>query len=133
MIKNIITSIRSLRATYKIEPAKKIGAFINAGNKEKLLRDNEEVIKALARLEKLEFVESGAEVYLDLAGAVDAAKEKSRIEKEIQELKKYIVSLENKLANIEFVKHAPKEVVEKEKQKLNDAVEKLKKLEDGVF
>ena len=133
LIKNIITSIRSLRATYKIEPAKKIGAFINAGNKEKLLRDNEEVIKALARLEKLEFVESGAEVYLDLAGAVDAAKEKSRIEKEIQELKKYIVSLENKLANIEFVKHAPKEVVEKEKQKLNDAVEKLKKLEDGVF
>ena len=61
-----VTTIRSLRAQFKIEPAKKIGAFINAGSKEKLLKENEEIIKALARLEKIEFVKSGAEVSLDL-------------------------------------------------------------------
>ena len=116
-----------MRAEYKIEPAKKIGVFINVGAKEKLLRDNEEIIKALARLEKLEFVKSGAEVSLDLAGAVDTAKEKARLEKEVTELKTYTTGLENKLANQEFVKNAPAAVVDKEKAKLAAARDKLKK------
>lgn len=132
IIKGIITNIRSLRAEFKIEPAKKIGANINAGNKEKLLKNNEEIIKALARLEKLEFVKSGAEVSLDMAGAVDVAKEKPRLEKEIQELKKYVAGVENKLSNQEFVNNAPKEVVEKEKEKLNEAKSKLEKLQEQL-
>ncbi|TSC83756.1 MAG: valyl-tRNA synthetase [Parcubacteria group bacterium Gr01-1014_13] len=129
---NTITSIRSLRAEYKIEPAKKIGAHVNAGKKEKLLRNNQEIIKSLARLESLEFVKTGAEVSLDLAGAVDVAKEKPRLEKEIAELKKYTAGLENKLLNKEFVSNAPKEVVEKEKGKLNEAKSKLEKLEEQL-
>ena len=129
IIKGLITSIRSLRAENKIEPAKKIVARINVGKNEKLIEENEAIIKALARLEKLEFVETGAEVVLDLAGAVDVAKEKARLEKEIAELKKYVSGLENKLNNKEFVKNAPKEVVEKEKQKMVEAKEMLSKLQ----
>ncbi len=86
----------------------------------------------MARLEKLEFVKSGAEVSLDLVGAVDAAKEKPRLEKEIQELKKYAAGLENKLSNKEFVNNAPKEVVDKEKDKLSEAQNKLEKLEEQL-
>jgi len=132
IIMNIITDIRSLRAEYKIEPAKKVGVYVNAGKKEKLLRDNEEIIKSLARLERLEFIKSGAEVSLDLAGAVDVAKEKPRLEKEIAELKKYTTGLENKLSNKEFVNNAPKEVVAKEQEKLNEAKSKLEKLEEQL-
>ncbi|HSR89456.1 MAG TPA: valine--tRNA ligase [Candidatus Udaeobacter sp.] len=128
----VITSIRSLRAEYKIEPAKKIGAKVNVGSKEELLKNNAEIIKALARLDKLEFVQSGAEISLDLAGAVDSEKEKPRLEKEIQEIKKYVGGLENKLSNKEFVQNAPKEVVEKEKTKLNEAKAKLEKLEEQL-
>lgn len=127
-----ITNIRSLRAEYKVEPAKKIGAFINVGKQENLLKENEEIIKALARLEKLEFTQSGAEVSLDLAGAVDKEKEKPRLEKEIGEIKKYVSGLENKLSNKEFVKNAPKEVVEKDKEKLSEAKSKLEKLEEQL-
>ena len=131
-IKNIIIGIRSLRAEYKIEPAKKIGTFINVGNKEKLLKENEEIIKSLARLEKLEFIKFGAEVSLDLAGAVDVSKEKLRLEKEMSELKKYVSGLENKLSNKEFVKNAPPAVVEKEKAKLSEAQGKLEKLSEQL-
>ena len=132
VIINVVTSIRSLRAEYKIEPAKKIGAFINAGSKEKLIKENEAIIKSLTRLEKIEFVESGAEVSLDLAGAVDSEKEKPRLEKEIAELKKYAGGLEGKLSNKEFVKNAPKEVVAKEQDKLNEAKSKLAKLTEQL-
>ena len=131
-IRSVITSIRSLRSEYKIEPAKKIGVYLNAGKKENLFKDSEAIIKSLARLEKLEFVESGAEIALDLAGAVDAEKEKPRLEKEIAEITKYISGLENKLSNQEFVNNAPKLVVEKEQAKLAEAKDKLEKLEEQL-
>ncbi|MBI2038008.1 MAG: valine--tRNA ligase [Candidatus Magasanikbacteria bacterium] len=132
IVKEVIEKIRSLRAEYKIEPAKKIGAKINIGKKEKVVKDNEDIIKALARLEKLEFVESGAEIALDLAGAVDVEKEKPRLEKEIAEIKKYVTGLENKVSNKEFVDNAPKAVVEKEQEKLSEAQSKLAKLQEQL-
>ncbi len=131
-IKKIVTSIRSLRAEYKIEPAKKIGANINVGKRKGLVKENEEIIKSLARLEKLEFVDSGAEISLNLAGAVDKEKEKPRLEKEIAEIKKYVVGLENKLSNKDFVNNAPKAVVEKEQTKLVEVKNKLEKLEEQL-
>jgi valyl-tRNA synthetase len=132
LIRSIITGIRSLRAENKVEPAKKIGARLNIGDRKKLIQKNEEAIKALARLEKLEFADSGAEIALDLAGAVDAEKEKPRLEKEITELAKYIFGLENKLSNQEFVNNAPKPVVEKEQAKLSEAKIKVEKLQQQL-
>jgi valyl-tRNA synthetase len=132
IVRNIITGIRSLRAEYKIEPAKKIGANINVGKNKKLIKENEEIVKSLARLEKLEFVESGAEISLDLVGAVDAEKERPRLEKEIAEIKKYVSGLENKLSNKEFVGNAPKAVVEKEQVKLSEAKVRVEKLEEQL-
>ena len=141
VVRKIIMGIRSLRAEYKIEPVKKLDAYISAGEKEKILQQNMGIIKALARLENLQisktigkpansvgFVESGIEVYIDMVGAVDNEKEKPRLEKEIAEIKKYVSGLENKLSNQEFVSNAPPAVVEKEKAKLSEAQGKLNKL-----
>lgn len=142
---NIIAGIRSLRAEYKIEPAKKINATISAGENKKLLSENAEIIKGLARLENLTiakkakrpegsvgFVESGVEVFIDLSGLVDFEKEKTRLQEEIVATEKYLSGLKGKLSNKEFVKNAPKEIVEKEKQKLAEAEEKLKKLTEQL-
>ncbi|MFA5813932.1 MAG: class I tRNA ligase family protein, partial [Patescibacteria group bacterium] len=151
IIKNIITGIRSLRADYKIDPAKKLNAAISAGNKVELLKENKEVIMGLARLGNLQinqlvrrsgreggstnkpinsisFVIQGIEVYINLEGVVDFEKEKKRLGGEMEELEKYAAGLEKKLKNKEFVKNAPKEVVEKEREKLDEANEKLGKL-----
>ena len=54
IIKNTITGIRSLRADYKIDPVKKLKVIVSAGKKQKLLEENAEVIKGLARLEEIE-------------------------------------------------------------------------------
>jgi len=140
-IKNIITGIRATRADNKIEPAKKIKAVISAGQQKKLLSKNLEIIKGLGRLEELiikkiakkpknyvGFVQGGVEVFLDVLGSVDLEKEKVRLEKEIEETEKYFVSLQTKLANQDFMAHAPAVVVEKERSKLVEAQEKLNKL-----
>ncbi len=143
LIKNIITGIRSLRAEYKIEPAKKINAAISAGDRLTILKENEAVIKGLARLEnitietKIEkpanavgFVVGSIEVFIELSGVVDLEKEKTRLGKEIAELEKYIAGVESKLSNQDFVSHAPAAVVAGEKKKLEEAKGKLNKLQE---
>jgi len=144
-VRKIVTGIRSLRADYKVEPAKKIKVIISGGKNFKLLSDNADIIKGLARIEELKiekktkkpegyagFVESGTEVFIDLSGLVDTGKEKERLNKEIAAVEPYLIGLEKKLSNQEFVSHAPKEVVEKEKQKLSEGQEKLKKLKEQL-
>jgi len=141
-IQNIITSIRSIRADYKIDPVKKLNVVISAGDKKVMFEENAEVIKKLARLENLQinqstnkplnsvgFVEGGIEVFINLEGVVDFDKEKTRLMQEIQNIKTYVFSLEKKLNNSGFVYSAPAEIVEKEKEKLTEARVNLKKLE----
>lgn len=145
IIKNIITGIRATRADNKVEPAKKIKAVISAGDKKKLLNKNIEIIKGLGRLEELivkttakkpknyvGVVESGMEIFLDVLGDIDVEKEKARLEKEIEETGKYLVSLQGKLNNQDFVSHAPAVVIEKEKIKLQETEEKLNKLKNQL-
>jgi valyl-tRNA synthetase len=145
ILRNIITNIRSLRADYKIEPIKKISVSISASKKVHLIKDNIEIIKSLARIENLiiadkikrpaesiGFVESGVEVFIDLSGLVDFEKEKIRLQEEIISLEKYIKGVSGKLSNNEFVKNAPKEIVEKEKQKLVEAEDKIAKLRNQL-
>ncbi len=140
LIKDIIIGIRSLRADYKIEPAKKLNAYIFGRNVD-LVKDNSKIISFLARIDNLNisnekkelekavgFVSGGYEIFIDLAGAVDFEKEKVRLEKEIAAVEPYAKSLEKKLGNKEYTKNAPKEVVEADEKRLEEAKEKLEKL-----
>ena len=140
MLQNIIINIRSVRGDYKIDPAKKINVTISAGDKKELLEENAEIIKRLARLENLQinqsankpndsvsFVEGGVEVFVELSGVVDFAKEKEKLGKEIEQLTKYISGLEGKLNNPGFVSSAPESIINQEKEKLIEAQEKLEK------
>ena len=146
LIRDVITSIRSLRADNKIEPVKKVSVLISAGKTAKLLEDNRAIIETLARLETLTIapviekpktaagvVLGEVEIFVDLAGLVDLAKEKERLQKELAELTPYITGLEKKLSNEEFVKNAPPAVVDKERAKLSEAQEKMEKIKNQLF
>jgi valyl-tRNA synthetase len=143
LIQNIITDIRALRSENKVEPAQKLNVIISGGKQTKLLLENVCIIKALARLDVLEikeqatkvasdvsFVCGAVEIFVNLAGVVDFAKEKERLQKEIDQIEPYIVQLEKKLANKQFVDNAPAEIVENERAKLEDAKSKILKLKE---
>ncbi len=145
VLKNIIVAIRGLRADYKVESAKKVSAVIYGGAKTKLLEEQTEIIKVLARVEDLEIKKSGAkpaqsagavvesvEIYLPLAGLVDLVKEKERLSKELTEAEKYLGVLENKLSNKAFIANAPKELVAGEKEKLELQKEKVNKIKEQL-
>lgn len=143
IIIEVVTAIRSLRAEGNVDATKKIHAIIYAHEDLKLVEEKAEIIKRLANLGKLEIMETGEkvekslstfvrdiEIYLPLADMLDFATEKIRTEKEIENLEKYMTSLDSKLKNPGFSKNAKPEVIELEKQKWKDAELKCKKMKE---
>ncbi|MFA5187762.1 MAG: valine--tRNA ligase [Patescibacteria group bacterium] len=141
----IVMTIRNLRSDFKIEPAKKVEVTIVGKDLDKIkLNEQIDNIIYLARLNNLEIgkikpdnsvshvLEGVGEICLHLQGLVDLPKEKARLENEIASVKKYAQSLAQKLKNKEFTKKAPKDVVEKEQEKLKQQQEKLVKLEEQL-
>lgn len=144
-MQDIIAAIRNIRSEYKVEPAKRVDATIVAGLKAKLLKDNAAVIRTLARTENLTILAKGEkpkdaasamvggiEIHLPLAGMVDMAKERARLEKEKANLEGFVKGLEAKLANKGYTDNAPKEVVEKTRAMLAEKKEELKKIEAAL-
>jgi len=59
-----------------------------------------------------------SEIYVELAGLVDLAAERQRLDKEIKRTVDVIAFTSAKLARPDFTERAPAEVVEKERDKL---------------
>jgi valyl-tRNA synthetase len=133
LIQEIVRSIRNLRAEKSVPPAKRIAAIFAAGEKTPLLQSQKQIIAALAGLDESQFaiqeslsskpkdstalVISAVEVYIPLAGMVDLANEKARLEKELKDTETQIERLEKLLAS-DFANKAPAPVVGKEREKL---------------
>ncbi|MEX2601218.1 MAG: valine--tRNA ligase [Balneolaceae bacterium] len=73
-------------------------------------------------------VVDGSELYIPLEGLIDLEKERERIQKEIDNTKGFLTSVEKKLGNRQFTDNAPEDVVERERNKQSDATAKLEKL-----
>ena len=144
LIQEIVRSIRNLRAEQNVAPSKKIPATIVGGDKMDLLKEQTTIIASLAGLDQsqisnlqslketpkdaIALVIGSVEVYLPLAGMVDLAEDKSRLEKELKEAVSHIERLE-KLLSSDFANKAPAALVQKERDKLagyKDTAEKIK-------
>jgi len=142
-VQEIVRSIRNIRAEKAVAPSRRIAASIAAGAKAELLQEQSNVIALLAGLSESEFIISEAlkdkpkdaaalivgsvEIYLPLAGMVDLAEEKARLEKELKEAGSHVERLEKLLAG-DFAKKAPAALVQKEREKLESYKDTAKKI-----
>ena len=142
-----ITAIRALRAEYKVPPATFVKVTIargtdgGSGTPEPLPEEEIKVLAKAMRAESVEFVPAGSDlampskitkfgtVYLSLEGLVDKAAEAKRIAGELVKIGGFIKSAEAKLANENFVAHAPEAVVAEARRKLAENKEKVAQLE----
>ncbi|KKS71671.1 MAG: Valine-tRNA ligase, partial [Candidatus Magasanikbacteria bacterium GW2011_GWE2_42_7] len=146
LVKDIITNIRSLRSEKNIEPGKQVGVVIVCTDEQAMLDENSALIRGLARVESLTITSDESAkpaqassaaigsimVHLDLAGAIDVDAEKARLQKEIDRVAPYVLQLEKKLSNKEFVDNAPEAVIAVEKKKLEEATQKLTALQEQL-
>ena len=130
--KDTVGAIRGIRGEFSIPFNKDMTVIVSAGKwKDDLLSLSEE-ITSLAKISDLQIheeveapkksitvVTGDISVFIPMEGLIEIDKEIARIDKELQKLEKRIMGLEKKLAS-DFATRAPKELVEKEKQKLTD-------------
>ncbi|MFP4362964.1 MAG: valine--tRNA ligase [Spirochaetia bacterium] len=147
-LQTIITSIRTVRSEFAISPDKKAGldiylecdektkAFI--ANHTKLIAQLTSSVNITILENKLEeggtvpAIGNGFEAYIHLKDAIDIPKEIERLKKHIMKNEDFREKTQKKLGNPKFLENAPKEVVEKEKSKLQEANELIAKMEKHV-
>ena len=133
LIQEIVRAIRNLRNEKNVAPSKRLAATISSGDKFDLLAGQSSAIASLAGLDNslisisqsltdkpddsLALVVGPLEIYIPLAGMVDLAEEKTRLEKELKEAESHIERLEKLLAS-DFANKAPAALVQKERAKL---------------
>ncbi|TYP57669.1 valine--tRNA ligase [Thermosediminibacter litoriperuensis] len=148
ILMDAVRGIRNIRAEMNVPPAKKARAVVRAGDSGtlKLLRQNIDIIHTLARVSETDFISEedpapgkamscvirGAEIFIPMEGLVDLDAEIARLQKEKASLEKEISTVRKKLTNHGFLSKAPREVVEKERQKERDYIEMLKRVEERL-
>lgn len=139
----IIRSVRNIRAEVDTPLSKQIPIIIQAKDEKvkQQLMDNEPFIERFCNPSTLTIatnvevpekavsaVVTGAELFLPLEGLIDIDKELARLQSELEKWTKEVERVEKKLSNEGFVKKAPAQVVEAEKQKQQDYMDKRDKV-----
>ncbi len=145
-VQDVIVAVRTIRAELNISPSLKLKAMLQTVDQSQaqLVQTGHEMICTLARLAELSVdtgtqapeasasqVVQGCQIIVPLSGAVDLKGELARLDKEIAKLDKELINISHKLSNESFVERAPKEVVQRERDRLtemDDAKTKLLEL-----
>jgi len=133
-----IRALRNIRSEFNINPSILIKAIMVVPDevRRQVFMDNQAIIKQMARLEQLELLYelekkpeqavsallSLAEIYVPLEGIIDVEKEIQRLQKELKAAESDLQKAENKLNNQKFLSKAPPEVIEKERSKAGEAI-----------
>ncbi|MFZ2802725.1 MAG: valine--tRNA ligase [Lactococcus chungangensis] len=135
VLKDIIKSVRNIRAEVNTAPSKAVPILIKTENAEieTFLKENSNYLTRFTNPETLEIsadiiapaqamtaILSNVEIYLPLAGLINISDEIARLTKELAKWQKELDMVSRKLSNEKFVANAKPEVVEKEQAKQAD-------------
>ncbi len=136
---SIIRSVRNIRAEVDTPMSREIRLFIRAENEDIVqeLENNRPYLERFCNPSELQIATSidtneesmsavvtGAEIFLPLEGLIDFEKEIARLEKELAKWTDEVERVKKKLSNKGFVEKAPEAVVEAERKKEIEYVQK---------
>ncbi len=140
-LQELITGIRNLRAEHDIPFSKKCNLLLRS-DKTKFIENFRRFIIQLSNLESLETIQNkstvpsntvssvkaGFEIFLKLEGLIDPQKQREKFEREIEKLQSYLKSINGKLENEKFLEKAAHHIIEAERKKQQETLEKIQKL-----
>lgn len=138
----IISNIRDIRTKAGMKNAATAKCYFN-GSDELSFSGFAASISKLCKLEVFEntnedlkalksFVLKGYKFFVDTGTVTDTAAEREKLLKELEYAKGFLASVDKKLNNERFVSSAPANVLENERKKREDALQKIKLLEESL-
>ena len=140
-VKEIIKTVRNVKAKTGAAPSKKITLYVST-EKQTAVKVGASYIKKLAGVSEVKFIKDKselnekiisqvidkAELFIPLGELVDFDKEIERIKKELENVENEIARASGKLANKGFLDKAPKALVDAERAKYDKFIDMREKL-----
>lgn len=146
-IKEVISSLRNIKAEMGISPAKEVKVVIKSNDEMELktLEDNYLFITKLAKIEDLKFgkdldkpeqsgfrVARNSEVYMILTGLLNSEVEIKKIQDQMAKVQKDLDKVNAKLADERFTSKAPAHILERERRIQKEYQDKMDKLTENL-
>jgi valyl-tRNA synthetase len=141
LAEEVVTNIRNIRKNNNIANKVRMDLLVKKNGVLNPLFDA--VIVKMGNLSKLEYITdkvgnsnsflvNGNEYFVPFGENVDVEGEKEKMEEELEYTKRFLKSVQGKLQNQKFVQNAPDSVVDLERKKEADALNKIAILEDKL-
>ena len=145
-LQELVVEVRRLRKEYGVPEGQRVVVHVGGGDGglDEAVRGQEAALERLARVGSLvrdgashgigahAVLTGGAEVFLPLEGVIDLERERTRLSGELARLHQRAQGLAAKLANADFVKRAPPEIVTSEREKAAALEEQAAKLREKL-
>ncbi len=143
LIEQVVYTLRNIRGELKIPPSTATDVHI-AGEELDVCQKNEKMIRALIRINELEFHSSRPELPHASVGLVKGlsiivpipqellVQEKQRLVKEEERLINSVERIQKQLANENFTSRAPAELIEKQRSQLTQNQSELKEIKEKL-
>jgi valyl-tRNA synthetase len=142
---DLVAEIRSARSETNVPAGAQIPLVLVASSADVQARAGRwgDIVKRLARISDISFADAapkssiqllirGEGAALPLEGVIDLDAERARLAKEIQKLDVEVGKIDAKLGNADFVKRAPEEVVEEQRDRREEALTRKAKMEEAL-
>lgn len=142
-----VSGIRHIRGELNINPSLEITAAIKTQSEkaESVLVNNISAIMKLTKCREINVgrqvtrsddsavtIKNEMEIYVPLGGLLDVESEMGRLIKEKKKLESEISFVSKKLSNDDFLKNAPDNIIEKERQKFDMLAKKSQKISESI-
>ncbi|MDF2188782.1 valine--tRNA ligase [Paraflavitalea sp. CAU 1676] len=142
LLKDVISGLRDTRNKNQLKPKEAIKLCIHTTDNS-LYQAIEPILLKQVNADAITYVQEPVpnsiasvigkdKFYITTEQEIDTTHQKATLEKELEYLKGFLVSVEKKLGNERFVQNAKPEVVEVERKKKSDAEEKIKIIEESL-
>ncbi len=147
LITSEIQAIRNVRSAWQINPKESVTVAVKASREKEMqiLKNYSTYIVQMAKISSLQIGKNVSrpkesavanigriETYVVLSGMIDIQVERQRIESALNDVEKMIRGLEGRLGNQDFLKKAPRDVVEREQKKADELENRKKRLEENL-
>jgi valyl-tRNA synthetase len=142
---DLVTAIRSARAEMNVPAGAQTPLVLVGATAETRARAErwDDMIKRLARAASISFADAapanavqlvvrGEVAALPLAGVIDLDAERARLQKEMAKVAADIARVDTKLGNNDFLRRAPEDVIEGEREKRADALARHEKIVEAL-
>jgi valyl-tRNA synthetase len=141
-LKQLITAIREVRNKNNLKPKDTIQICIQSDNTT-IYKNIEAILKKQVNATQITFSNSSVnnaiivaveneKIYISSDAIVNNTFSKADLEKDLQHQKGFLLSVQKKLSNTNFVQNAKPEVIELEQKKQADAVARIKNIEESL-